>query len=131
MALERWRGAMRAEVGTRARAKRLRRAMTLPEVKLWSQLRANRLEGLHFRRQHPEGPYVLDFYCDAARLCVEVDGYIHGTADHPERDARRDAWLAEHGVRMLRLGAAFVLGDMDGALRTILAAAKDPLSQLR
>ena len=69
---------MHAEGGVRARAKRLRRMMTLPQVKLWFQLRANRLEGLHFRRQHPEGRYILDFYCDRARLCVEVDGYILG-----------------------------------------------------
>jgi len=118
---------MHAEGGVRARAKRLRRMMTLPEVKLWFQLRANRLEGLHFRRQHPEGPYILDFYCDRARLCVEVDGYIHGTADHPQRDARRDAWLAGRGVRTLRLPASTVLSDMAAALRTIVAAATDQL----
>jgi very-short-patch-repair endonuclease len=114
---------MEAPARTRRFAKELRRTMSLPEVLLWLQVRGQRLEGLHFRRQHPVGPYILDFYCDAARLCVEVDGYGHGTADHPERDARRDAWLAGRGVRTLRIPASEVLSDMDGALRTILAAA--------
>jgi very-short-patch-repair endonuclease len=56
------------------RSKELRREMTLPEVLLWQQLRRNEQ---HWRNQHPSGPYSLDFYCDAAKLCVEVDGEAH------------------------------------------------------
>ena len=58
------------------KAKRLRSTMSLPEVLLWQALRRQQT-GMRFRRQHPAGPYILDFYCDAAKLCVEVDGESH------------------------------------------------------
>ncbi|NWM24667.1 DUF559 domain-containing protein, partial [Escherichia coli] len=57
----------------RRQAKAQRREMALPEVMLWQQLRRNGT-GHRWRRQHPAGVYSLDFYCDAAKLCVEVDG---------------------------------------------------------
>jgi len=68
----------------------------------------------------PIGPYILDFYCDAAKLAVEVDGATHGTEDRPERDDRRDAWLAAQGIATLRLPASLVLRDVDAAVRTIV-----------
>ena len=58
------------------RARQLRRQMSLPEIALWYQLR-QRPGGFKFRHQHPAGPYSLDFYCDAALLCIEVDGEAH------------------------------------------------------
>ena len=100
--------------------------MSLPEVLLWRQLRRQGLEGLRFRRQHPAGPYILDFYCEDLRLAVEVDGQGHGYGDQPAHDARRDVWLARHGVKVLRLSARLVLKEMDSALGTILAAALPP-----
>ena len=84
---------MRAPSPTPKRAKRLRGDMSLPEVLLWARLRRRQPGIPPCRRQHPIGPYVLDFYFSDARLCIEVDGYSHGTADRPQRDARRDAWL--------------------------------------
>jgi very-short-patch-repair endonuclease len=93
--------------------------MDLPERRLWNQLRRRQLQGLRFRRQHPVGPYILDFYCDSARLAVEVDGYSHDVADRPRHDQRRDDWLAACGVRTLWIGARDVLDDMDGVLATI------------
>ena len=66
------------------------------------------------------GRDVLDFYCDAARLALEVDGGSHSFGDRPERDQRRDAWLAEQGVTTLRLPASLILEDVDDATRTIL-----------
>ena len=72
--------------------------MSLPEVLLWKELKGRKV-GLHFRRQHPLGPYVLDFYCDEAKLAVEVDGSSHGTDNRPDRDDRRDGWLAGKGIR--------------------------------
>ena len=98
--------------------------MDLPEVLLWQRLRRRQLCGLHFRRQHPVGPFILDFYCDKAKLAVEIDGYSHNVADRPERDARRDRWLASRGVSTLRLAARDVLKSMDDVLATILAAAR-------
>jgi very-short-patch-repair endonuclease len=104
------------------RARALRKAMSPPEARLWTALRASRLEGLKFRRQHPLGPYVLDFYCVAARLAVEIDGWGHNLGGRPRQDERRDAWLAGQGVRTLRLPATAVK-DLDGTLRAIRAAA--------
>src|SRR5690606_24383799 len=90
---------MRASILTQKRARRLRRNLTQPEQALWALLRRNR-QGLHFRRQHAFGPYILDFYCAAAKLCVEVDGPAH--AERAVEDARRDGWLAGQGVQTLR-----------------------------
>jgi len=105
---------------TRDFAKTLRRKLTLPEGLLWRAIKGRKLAGLHFRKQHPIGPYVLDFYCDAVRLAVEVDGQVHGFGDLPQRDERRDAWMAAKGIRTLRLPADLVLRDVDDATRTIL-----------
>ena len=102
------------------RARSLRRKMTLPEVLLWQHLR-HRPEGLKFRRQHPAGPYVLDFYCEEARLCVEVDGEAHDRGDTPNADARRNDWLKEAGIDTLRLAAREVLGNMDGVMQMIIS----------
>jgi len=99
--------------------------MTPPEARLWVALRRKAVEGLRFRRQHPVGPYVLDFYCEAARLGVEVDGQTHWLGAAPARDAERDAWLAARGVQTLRLPASLVLADLDTAVRTILAQAEE------
>lgn len=101
---------MEAQDEIRDAARQLRRRMSLPEVLLWKELKGGKI-GLHFRKQHPIGPYVLDFYCAEANLAVEVDGQSHGTGDHPLRDARRDIWLAEKGVRTLRLTARDVLNS--------------------
>jgi very-short-patch-repair endonuclease len=99
--------------------------MTPPEARLWGALRGRTLEGFRFRRQHPIGPYVLDFYCDGVRLAVEVDGLAHDFGEGPVRDGRRDAWLAGQGVRTLRISAIKVRDDLDSVLSTIEAWVKD------
>ncbi len=109
----------------------LRRVMSLPEVLLWQALKSRKLGGLHFRKQHPVGPYVLDFYCHARSLAVEVDGGSHGFGDRPARDARRDGWPEAQGIRTLRISAELVLNDVDDAVRTIqgfLEEGDDPRS---
>ena len=93
--------------------------MTPPEARLWVALRRKEMEGWRFRRQHPFGPYVLDFFCHSAALAVEVDGQAHWLGDNQERDARRDAWVESRGVRTLRIAASLVRDDLDAALRTI------------
>jgi very-short-patch-repair endonuclease len=95
--------------------------MSLPEVLLWQAIRRKALCDLRFRRQAPMGPFILDFYCEEVRLAVEIDGCGHNMGDQPQRDERKDAWLAERGVRVLRLPAELVLKDMDSALGTIVA----------
>lgn len=107
---------------TIARARRLRRAMTPPELRLWSVLRM-RPEGFKFRRQHPFGPYVLDFYRDAAKLGVEVDGIAHDLGGNPARDLARDAWLRRQGIGVLRIVAEEVRVNLEGVVAGIVAAA--------
>ena len=116
---------MRMPVITLKRAKRLRRDMTLPEVLLWRELR-RRQRSMHFRKQHPIGPYVLDFYCSEHRLCVEVDGFVHDLPGQAMHDERRDAWLRQQGIRVLRFRAADVLNDreLEGVLNLIEAVGK-------
>ena len=104
------------------RARRLRREMSLPEVLLWCELR-KRPEGLKFRKQHPAGPFVADFFCHEARLVVEVDGEAHGRGDGPQRDRSRDAWFAERGFRTLRIPGIEVLTNLEGVLQWIVAHA--------
>jgi very-short-patch-repair endonuclease len=86
--------------------------MSPPEVALWQHLRT-RPGGFKFRRQHPLDPYTLDFFCREAALAIEVDGDSHGMGDNPERDERRDAWLAARGILTLRFLAADVLHDLE------------------
>ncbi|MGN6123758.1 MAG: endonuclease domain-containing protein [Sphingomonas oligoaromativorans] len=100
--------------------------MTLPEVRLWTILRS-RPGGLRFRRQHPIGAYVIDFYCPQARLAIEVDGIAHDMGDAPERDARRDAWLAGQGIATLRISASDVLKETEAVVRLILERCARPL----
>ena len=97
---------------TIARARDLRRAMTLPEVILWQQIRGRRLDGIRFRRQHPIGSYILDFYCEDARLAVEVDGESHSQAEAVEHDNRRTEWLNAHGISVVRIPARDVLSEL-------------------
>jgi very-short-patch-repair endonuclease len=109
-----------------ANARALRRKMTLPEVLLWQALRGSP-SGLKFRRQHPTGPYILDFFCSDARLAIEVDGEAHSRGNHPKRDAERDAWLRTAGVTTLRIRAVDVLSDLDAVLRYIASEATSRL----
>ena len=94
------------------RAKRLRREMSPVERILWRAL-LGRPGGHKFRHQHPAGPYVLDFYCSKAALCIEVDGHAHDMGDNPQRDLQRDAWLAEQGIETLRIPAAEVFRGVE------------------
>ena len=86
-------GELEVSPGIRNKARALRKSMSLPEALLWRRLRPREFDGPNVRRQHPMEPYVLDFYCEARKLCIEVDGEGHGFGDRPQRDARRDAWL--------------------------------------
>ena len=102
----------------------MRQALTPPEAALWKALKGKKLEGFAFRRQHPVGPFILDFYCEAAKLAVEFDGEGHDTPEAIGYDRRRDAWLRARGVATLRVSASGVPGDLDAALSGILSAAR-------
>jgi very-short-patch-repair endonuclease len=113
-------------------ARRLRSDMSLPEVLLWRQLRA-RPGGFKFRRQHPVGAFIADFYCDAADVIIEVDGIAHDMGDGPTHDAKRDAWLSRAGKRVVRIAARDVLVDPVAVVNSIvmLLGAAPPPSALR
>lgn len=93
---------------TVARARAFRRKMSLPEVLLWNELRGG-VAGVSFRRQHPVGAYVVDFYCAAAKLAIEIDGIAHDMGARAERDAIRDAKLRGMGIETMRVPASEVL----------------------
>ena len=86
---------------------------------MWQWLR-ERPQGYKFRRQHPAGPYVLDFYCASARLAIEIDGSFHDAVKQIAHDQLRDAWLHDQGVQVLRIKATDVLRDLDSVTRHIL-----------
>ena len=92
--------------------------MTELEKKLWWRLRGEQL-GYPFRRQHPVGSYVLDFYCAPLRLAIEVDGHQHGTDEGRAHDQRRDAFLAEAGICTIRFANHEVIENLEGVLETI------------
>ena len=100
------------------RARALRKSMTEPEILLWTRLRGRDPERPRFRRQHPLGPFVLDFYCHAARLAVEIDGATHWGEE--ARDDARDRYLEGLGVSTLRIPASRVYADLAGAVDAIL-----------
>jgi len=109
------------------RARALRRRMTPPEVRLWQAVRRRRL-GVHFRRQHPIGPWILDFYCHACRLAVEIDGARHDDPERLARDRRRGVWLEKRGISTFRIPARSVLTNLDGVLEGLAARlAQGPL----
>ncbi|MFL6752598.1 MAG: endonuclease domain-containing protein [Sphingomicrobium sp.] len=115
--------APKARLATTRSARVLRRKMTLPEVILWKWLR-QRPGGLKFRRQHPSGPYVLDFFCSDARLAIEVDGEAHSRGDRPQRDEARDRWFKAAGIATLRIAAADLLDDPGAVLTWVVNEAK-------
>ena len=107
---------------TQRKAKAFRSNLSLPEGLLWQALRAGP-GGFKFRRQHPAGRYVLDFFCASVRLAIEIDGEAHGRADRPKHDQDRDVWLAAHGVQVLRIPATDALTNLEGVIQHILAVA--------
>ena len=112
-----------------ARAKNLRGNMTDAETRLWHALRRDQLNGLHFRRQHPVGPFTLDFYCRSLRLAIEVDGGQHAEQRRPA-DERRTRWLAEKNITVVRYWNNDVLGNLPGVLADLAAQIDKRGSQL-
>jgi very-short-patch-repair endonuclease len=106
-----------------ARARELRHHMTDEEAILWQRLRINRLGGWHFRRQQIIASFIVDFYCHAASLVVEIDGPIH--TNQVEYDAERDRVLTEMGCRVMRFPNEQVDKNLEGVLLHILQACKE------
>ncbi len=110
-------------------ARKLRSEMSLPETLLWRELR-KRPGGHKFRRQHPAGEYVLDFYCARARLDIEVDGWVHDNAERAEQDRLRSAVLRSQGIATTRVSAKRVLEDLEAVVRRIVVICDERIEKL-
>ena len=101
-------------------AKSLRKSTTIPEAKLWEQLRNRQLEGFKFRRQAPIEKYVVDFVCSEKMLVVELDGWTHSTPDEIAHDEHRTSFLNAEGFRVIRFTNIEIMQDIDGLLKLIV-----------
>ena len=101
-------------------ARQLRKRMSPSEIRLWKVLRL-RPEGLQFRKQHPFGPFVFDFFCKAAGVAIELDGLAHDFGDNAARDERRDRWARQQGVETIRIAAEDVRRNLDGVVAHIVS----------
>jgi len=117
---ERTPGALHKSDRADASAKRMRREPTYAEKRLWKLLRTT---DLHFRRQAPFGPYIVDFVCHRHRLIVELDGGVHDLPEVAARDVERDLWLTGRGYRVMRFLNGQAVSDTSGVVQMILAAA--------
>jgi very-short-patch-repair endonuclease/uroporphyrinogen-III synthase len=106
---------------TTRRARQLRSSLTDAEKKLWQHLRRDQLHGLHFRRQHPVPPYIIDFVCSEKNLAIELDGGQH--TENQEYDAERTRFLEEQGYRVLRFWNNDVLSNIEGVLEVVARTA--------
>ena len=99
--------------------RRLRNQMTEEEKHLWQYLRANRLDGAHFRRQQIIDGFIVDFYCHSVGLVIEVDGEVH--QNQVAYDAKRDGILKARGLRVMRISNVEIRTNLDGVLQSIRA----------
>jgi very-short-patch-repair endonuclease len=107
----------------RRHLKSLRRALrvqfTPAEARLWKYLQGGQLEGRKFRRQHSIGAYIMDFYCPAERLVIELDGSAHDGEDAWRRDEARTAYLEKMGIQVVRFENRQVMENLEGVLAVI------------
>jgi very-short-patch-repair endonuclease len=108
-----------AAASTYENAKGLRQSQTLGEQKLWSFLRNRQLKVTKFRRQHPVGNYVLDFYCHESKIAIELDANVHKTSEAKEYGDTRTMFLKDYEVTVLRFWNAEVMNDINRVLATI------------
>ena len=103
-------------------ARRLRKRATEAETRLWSRLRNRQIANLKFRRQHPFGNRVVDFFCEGAKLAIELDGSGHLSYRGQTSDLDREIDLYEKGIRVLRFQNTDVFNNLDGVLNAIIYA---------
>ena len=107
-------------------ARGLRKSETEAEMALWARLRNRRLNGAKFRRQHPIGRYIADFYCHEMYLVIELEGSSHDPTDQKEYDAVRIRTLEDAGLTVLKFQNHQVLQDLPAVLDMIVAALNRP-----
>jgi very-short-patch-repair endonuclease len=112
----------------RNQAKQLRQAMTRAETLLWRYLKANRIDGLGFRRQVPFRNYIADFACLSVKLVVELDGESHDFEERQTADQVRDAIFVSEGFQVLRFTNEQVMSNLEGVVEAIRQAASSRAS---
>ncbi|MCE5180533.1 MAG: endonuclease domain-containing protein [Betaproteobacteria bacterium] len=105
----------------------LRTNMTDAEQVLWHRLRRKQIQGVQFYRQKPLLTFIVDFYCPAAKLVIELDGSQHFETEHQAKDQARDAALAGLGLRVLRFDNRQVLLETEAVLEVIDRMVKEQL----
>ena len=118
------RGALPVQFGY---ARQMRKEMTPVERLLWQKLRGHKLLGLRFRRQHPVGKFILDFYCHQINLGIEVDGEYHENADQQEHDLGREYELKELGITILRFSNTEIETRLPEVLNKLVTKAQQLL----
>ncbi|HEX9843881.1 MAG TPA: endonuclease domain-containing protein [bacterium] len=124
MTIRKWRTPKTLWARLKPAARTMRRDATPAEAALWTHLSGGKAGGLSFRRQHPLGRFVVDFYCAQRRLVIEVDGAAHEGME--DRDRLRERALEAMGLRVLRFTNDEVLADPAGVVRRILRQASEP-----
>ncbi len=119
----------RTPLQLKSHARALRGSPSDAERVLWALLRRGCL-GVRWRRQHAVGRFVLDFYCHALRLAIEVDGDHHAEPDELERDEQRTGYLSRVGIRVVRFPARQVVSDQTTVLTTIASVQEDRRAEL-
>ncbi|MBA4017376.1 MAG: hypothetical protein C0483_09405 [Pirellula sp.] len=117
---------MREDSEQRDFARNLRKQMNDAEAALWNRLRDRKQNRFKFRRQHTLGPYFADFWCSIARVVVELDGYSH--SESKGHDERRDAWMAERKILVLRFSNQQLEASIESVLQTIRAACEERIA---
>ena len=111
---------------SKQRRRELRRNQTDAERAFWRHIRNRKFYGMRFLRQYSFGPYVLDFYCPAAKLAVELDGGQHNEGENREYDAARSEYLRAHGIDVVRFWNHEVLKDMHSVLSKLVSGITPP-----
>ncbi len=111
-----WRGAPTSGF---LKAKELRDKMTLSEIQLWAELKENKLLGYKFRRQHPIGIYIVDFYAHKLNLVIELDGKYHENIKQQKLDDERTAFLEFNGIKVIRFNNEEISENMETVIQKI------------
>jgi very-short-patch-repair endonuclease len=97
----------------------LRNNSTPEEAVLWTQIKSRKIKGYKWRRQHPIGSYILDFYCPEAKLCIELDGAAHYTYNGAREDNIRTSFLNSKGIKVIRFENRLIWDNIDYVLEII------------
>ena len=101
------------------KAEELRERMTMAEIRLWEELKSNKIDGYKFRRQHPIHKFIADFFCHKLKLIIEVDGTYHESEEQKISDLERSKLLTFQGIQVLRFTNEEVLNDIELVLKRI------------